>query len=190
MPQIENQNYSEIAAAAKQEVEEYNKDFLRSQMREIMHLDPICPTDDQVFIKELSARMTRLTFLENQLEDQAMMLNCKKDDVMVEMVTAEKMRSELEDARKQLEDEREKNRRKLLDFENDVSRNAQLVEGLQSNYTRLLDELHAIKEQSKRTGFWEKLVDKMTGESGEAGGGEEKKEDGAPEKVNLLEKEG
>ena len=185
MPQIEEQNYSEIAAKAKEEVEEYNKDFLRHQMREIMHLDPICPTDDQVFIKELSARMTRLTFLENQLEDQAVMLNCKKDDVMVEMVTAEKMRSELETARKELEEERERNRRKLLDFENDVQRNAQLVTALQGNYERLIEELDAIKDQTKRTGFWGKLVESRTGK-GEA---EEKKEEIAPEKVNLLESE-
>lgn len=182
-----DKNYSEITIKAQQEVEEYKLDFLRAQMREIMHLNPACPTDDETFIKELQARMTRLNFLEEQLEEQAVMLNCKKADVMVEMVVAEKMRSELEKTEKQLADEREENRKALLEFENEVSRNAQLLEGLQGNYTKLLDDLHALKDQTKRTGFWGKLVESMTAKPEMGGKGEPAQE--TPEKVELLGKE-
>ena len=167
MPEIE---IEEVQAQAQEQVDEYNTDFMRDHLIERMDLK-ITPPTDEVLMKEFDARMTRLEYLENHLEEMALQLNCSKDEVLAEVVSSNTMLHRAEQAEKQLEAERTNYARALMDFRNDVTRATECAQNALAQCEKLTDELMKIEAENSRLSWWERLFTK-----GEKGGSEEQTE--------------
>ena len=158
-------------------VADYHTDFLRTQLSKAMHLKVPVP-DDELYIKEFTAKLARLEFLEDQLDQMAKILNCSRDDVLAEMLIADDLLVRAETAEAELKSEREKFSRTLVKFRDDVTRVTQACEVTEGQCGALVERLEKLETENKRLKWWERLFGREE---------EEEKPANTPEKLEILQ---
>ena len=138
------------------QAEEIKTDFLRSQLHTLMELKIPAP-NDEVLVGELSQRLTRLAKLEDELEQIAQAFNCSKDEILANTIENVKIYHQLEQAQKQLDDEREEFIRKLKVLDDENQRLLQGLDTLKTQAEAQTEKLEKIREENKRISFWDKL---------------------------------
>lgn len=138
------------------QAQEIKTDFLRSQLNTLMELKIPAP-NDEVLVGELSQRLTRLAKLEDELEQIAQAFNCRKDEILANTIENVKIYGQMEQAQKQLDDEREEFLKKLKVLDDENQRLLEAINSIQGQVEAQTEKIERVREEHRRISWWDKL---------------------------------
>lgn len=138
------------------QAEQIKTDFLRNQLQVLMELKIPAP-NDEVLVGEVASRLTRLAKLEDELEQIAQAFNCRKDEIIANTIENVKIYSQMEQAQKQLDSEREEFVKKLKVLDDENQRLLQGIDVLKQQAEAQTEKIERVREEHKRITWWDKL---------------------------------